>query len=572
MPTGFLYRWETIELHDKRHREIVSIVQAIKRLERNASTLISRRKRSRKGNRVPSEQPYFDRKPTAIDREQQGAEWDNRSSTLNHEDDGDEDQPRDDAGVRKATKAQRKAERNQVRFDVITNDDLARVQAALHPEISLTSEDLGQGQGLYDNATIDKNIAFNANTFRYGTLRKGVHAKRLLKNNGPKRKGDAACFEHIEELSTSILEALGVRTKLTKMSKEQRNLDAKLRAAIKNDLVAFENDQAETMERMAGYWRYANKRTYNQMVENNELWDWATGQKLMKVEEAELDVVDEEDETADEETLAGETASSSPITSPERLGDAKEFDFPANEDGLKTPTKATSSRLNKDSVAAAELARHIAKLSFSPGHSPGPTLRFSVPSPSSSDDNPYDGPWDDCDTPINNAVSPNQDLFTPEDSVATPVTMIVRQPHLYANKEDNRTNTTAHFVRNASPPRDEPSPTIGLPAAAPRWRRLKVPRPSTIPPNFQDIPNRFGNLEREIAAPCDDPKDPDTVLTAAIGGKIINIAKPVEIDDGLVGVEEGWQVAGGAKKKRDFPVVKGKGGKKGNAGGGEKRR
>lgn len=51
---------------------------------------------------------------------------------------------------------------------------------------------------------------------------------------------------------------------------------------------------------MAGYRRYANRRTYNQMVKNNELWDWGAGQKLPEIEEDnELESIEEEDDDED---------------------------------------------------------------------------------------------------------------------------------------------------------------------------------------------------------------------------------------------------------------------------------
>ena len=72
----------------------------------------------------------------------------------------------------------------------------------------------------------------------------------------------------------------------------------KLTAAIEGDITAFQNEQAETMARAAGYWRYVNKRTYNIMVRNNTIWDWATGEKL-----PELDIGDEDCVEDDEHTL-----------------------------------------------------------------------------------------------------------------------------------------------------------------------------------------------------------------------------------------------------------------------------
>lgn len=52
------------------------------------------------------------------------------------------------------------------------------------------------------------------------------------------------------------------------------------------------------MMRMAGYWRYVNRRTYNAMVRHNQLWDWATGGKL---EELDLDLSGESDDLTNDD-------------------------------------------------------------------------------------------------------------------------------------------------------------------------------------------------------------------------------------------------------------------------------
>lgn len=79
--------------------------------------------------------------------------------------------------------------------------------------------------------------------------------------------------------------------------KNRRVLFARLREGIRNDLECVANETQQRMMRMAGYWRYANKRTYNLMVEKNYIWDWETG--------AKLEVLDEEIETSDEGTSYG---------------------------------------------------------------------------------------------------------------------------------------------------------------------------------------------------------------------------------------------------------------------------
>lgn len=242
-----------------------------------------------------------------VDQERE-TEWDSSSSTLHNDDDGMERKQcwsggMDNADSRKVAKAERKAAKNQVLFDVISQDDLNKVEKALHPDSEHQTREISKGQGLADNHTIEQNIAYNANTYQWGKLRQGVHAKKMAKNNGGKQRQNT---QQDNEILEPIFASLRISTNISKTSKERKSLDSRLRAAILGDLVASENDQAETMQRMAGYWRYVNKRTYNEMVRNNELWDWATGEKLPEIREdveLELDVIEEEDESAGDGTL-----------------------------------------------------------------------------------------------------------------------------------------------------------------------------------------------------------------------------------------------------------------------------
>jgi len=531
--------------------------------------MFSKNRKGKKRNRPSVHLPDAGTGAEEADEEQHAPDWDNASSTLNDEDAHDRQEVWDDADTRKAAKAGRKAAKNQVRFGVVSKQELDGIQDALHPEVRGASEEATQGQGLFDNITIDKNIAFNKGTFKYSSLRASVHAKKVLRNNGQQKKEDVADPFSVEEISTSILKALGIATRLTKASRERKSLDAKLRKAILNDLVAFENEQAETMERMAGYWRYVNKRTYNQMVENNELWDWATGQKLLKVEEeSDLDTIDEEDESVASTTFDGSTPGTTPFTSPETWDNDEDFEFPAgnmplfgskatdeNEDGLKTPTQATYAKYSTDPEEFAERTRrqfdelHLSKLSFSPGRSPGPTLTFQVPSPSPSDYDPFTGDWEDCDSPI------NEDFLTlkirnDSRSPLSPLAPNVKR-HIFDGKKDTRTCSRAVFVRDASPPENS------TPSSSP-WRR--IPSPTTIPPGCAEISNRFGNLDRELPAPQDDPKRPETPVKA----KVITLALPPKKVSPQA--EEGWEIQAGPKKNnKNFPAL---GGGKKKVGGG----
>lgn len=361
-------------------------------------------------------------------------------------------------------------------------------------------------------------------------------------------------------MSTSILKKLGIRVNVAKAAKARKALDSKLRSAILNDLVASENEQAETMQRMAGYWRYVNKRTYNQMVENNELWDWATGAKLPKIEEYELDVIEEEDESVDEGTLEGSTPGITPMTSPETCWD--EFyelgpdDVPLfpkisayeEDDGIKTPTQATYARPSINHRTPAKKTgidfEHLQKqgLTYSPGRSPGPTNTFNVPSPSSSDDEPFNGDWDYTESPS------GKGHIVAKVSNTSKVSFFPKTPNAngrtFNGKKDTRTLNKAVFIREASPPQTKDS------EASP-WG--KAPSPTTILPSSRDVNNHFGNLDRDIPAPCDDQKVPDTSLKF----KVLNIALPPKKPSPTV--EEGWQLQGakraGKKNKTDYPPL-----------------
>ncbi|KAG8527442.1 uncharacterized protein KY384_007594 [Bacidia gigantensis] len=94
-----------------------------------------------------------------------------------------------------------------------------------------------------------------------------------------------------------IIAGFGVTPTPSKNTKQRKRLIDKLNIAVAADLTAFENEQAETMARRAGYWRYVNKRSYNEMVRRNEIWDWASGEKLSEIDESELgDSVDDGDD------------------------------------------------------------------------------------------------------------------------------------------------------------------------------------------------------------------------------------------------------------------------------------
>ncbi|MCJ1231270.1 hypothetical protein MMC12_007947 [Toensbergia leucococca] len=292
---------KSIELHDKRHRAIATVIQKILLMDEvivDSSPLSSKKRKTRKSDRIN----MFKVGSEDMDaNEEEGDEWADVSTVYSFDDDpgsGRLHNPdtKENRAAKKTNKAEGKMAKNKKCLQIITAEDLNNINAALHPLRTPLGEKASNRQNansLLDNNTIDANIAFNTRTFKYSSLRPTLQEKKLAKAQGmtlgdtpsPTAQDDSA-------ITTAILLQLGIPTSAPPYAPKQRkSLLSRLRDLIITDLSAVENEEREIMMRMAGYWRYANRRTYNAMVRNNQLWDWATGEKLEEIEE-----VDEDDE------------------------------------------------------------------------------------------------------------------------------------------------------------------------------------------------------------------------------------------------------------------------------------
>lgn len=450
--------------------------------------------------------------PSQVDPERE-VEWDSNASTLNNDEDDAEEGKQWSSGLespdaRKAAKAERKAARNQVLFDVVTQEELAMVEQALHPQAENQASAISKGQGLADNRTIDENIAFNANTVKWGKLRQEIRAKKVAKNRSGKPKPNTP--EQDNKILSPIFAQLGIGTNISKANRERKTLDSKLRAAILGDLLAFENDQVETMQRMAGYWRYASKRTYNTMVKNNELWDWATGEKLPEIrEEAELDVIEEGMENAEAGNYCTEIAE----LIPENWDDPN-FELSANVAAFSLTPLVDGSNVNnevggrhpelEEEVESTGDRISIFKPSSSPGCLTAETLSFNVSSPFSSNDT-----WEQLQAesgyPTEEAPEDlfNSSSITPRNPL-TPTTPNPKAPHEKGFQGVKDTRVFGKAIRNASPPRKN-SPRA--PLLLQPIRNLMLPATTQNDSdnhNRRDPLNRFGALNHEVPAPCDE--------------------------------------------------------------------
>ena len=356
---------------------------------------------------------------------------------------------------KKAQRAERKLAKNQARFKTITSADVARVDAALHP--CQTSDLVG---GIVDplaDSTIEANVKFHSGTFKFSSLRQDAHVKRMLKNNGPPKVDEGeAQVEEAANLAV-ILHRLGIITTVLRNARERKSLLTKLHEAIKYDLDCVANEDRDTMTRMAGYWRYANRRTYNVMVRNNQLWDWTTGMKLEEVEEEE-----EEDDLSsmDERFSEMSTAATTPIIphySPDIDSCSEDFDLAEGKalstnraeafdaiDDDKTPTRATFSgqadSRHLQTPARIIAASAIAPISASPLTPPKPVTPWKRPP----------APHQDA----NNRFSPLS-AITEADEPTTPTRPTTRPPATITIIARNRSpsrNIRFPSLRGSSPP------------------------------------------------------------------------------------------------------------------------
>ena len=296
---------KTDELHDKRHREILDLVIKVRKCDGlidGVNPSSNRKKKTRKLS-LPHGVVISDRNLELVDgkleqwqasrrhkritpdsddeHEEQGLEKWNDSST------SDEDEPghrkssnakfHTASGEKKIAKAERKRAKHQSEVEIMTEKDLQQLHLAIHPAQSLIAEQKrwDASQGLAQNPAIEENIAFNTHTYNYSLLRTTFHGKKAWRaKHFLCSKEEPQALMEKKAIVESVLQAMCPNSGLTRATKELRALNVKLREAICEDLVAVANEQAETMERMAGYWRYANRRTYNAMVRMNEIWDW----------------------------------------------------------------------------------------------------------------------------------------------------------------------------------------------------------------------------------------------------------------------------------------------------------
>ena len=242
------------------------------------------------------------------------------------------------------------------------------------------------------------------------------------------------------------------------------------------------------------------------MVQNNKLWDWATGEKLPEIrEETDLDVIEEEDESGEASTLETETDG----LVPENWDDP---DLELSTDQTALTCAPLIKRLNTSGTVArigtptrqwhvdrdTELDEET--LSLNSGRLSSQTMSFNVRSPLSSNGdrgglrNKFeDHAWKGSETSYGSHT-----LGSP----LSPMSSKPQSPHKKGFQGIKDTRVLGKAIRQASPPVKD---TV----------RTSQPIGNLLAPATQDkaIPNlvnRFGVLNHETPAPCEQVKRPDS--------------------------------------------------------------
>ena len=282
--------YKTVEQHLKRHREILSLVRDIQEQDHSMPENDTPERKKETSKNKSDE--------LSLDQE---AEDDKVLSTVSSTFNSLAGSKRlrlqkfqqADAGVdtRLIDRNNNKVGRLEQLFQVITAGDLDHVQSVLHPEdLVASSRRPSDYQALVDSKTVRANVAFNVHCMTWKMMHTSCHQKRLEKAE----REDAVRQDrkvHIHDLLANF----GVKRAPNRSSKNRKLSLNKLVAAVEADLVAHANEQVETMQRMAGFFRYVNKRTYNIMVRISEIWDWSTGEKLPEIDEDDLNDLIEDD-------------------------------------------------------------------------------------------------------------------------------------------------------------------------------------------------------------------------------------------------------------------------------------
>jgi hypothetical protein len=169
------------------------------------------------------------------------------------------------------------------RAPVITADDIERIARILHPKEPVDEE---FEKALLMDKSIENNIFYHPGTANSYEMR-----DRIIRQERSGRFKLKLSDKELDQIIAELLPDMD-RSK----SKKERDLIARLRKMVEEDLTHDHGEEQQTMMRKASFWRWANREAYNRLAANGRIWDWKNGEALAPVVVQQADAADEEPE------------------------------------------------------------------------------------------------------------------------------------------------------------------------------------------------------------------------------------------------------------------------------------
>lgn len=209
----------------------------------------------------------------------------------------------------KAEKSISKAFKNQQKHAVsVRREDIEAVARAIHGDdfgaVSNDGHPLGTDKTIAQ--VVKRNLGFVSaiQEHRSALLRSSAKERDLTSKNRQSQQSETNeaglldVREHMEDLVVAVLENLGVHSASPTLAFNARATNSfgtpgsgkrtkaaivqKLSAAIAEDIENHENEQRQTYQRAAGFWRYANHEILVRLTEHAKKINWATGEKITR--------------------------------------------------------------------------------------------------------------------------------------------------------------------------------------------------------------------------------------------------------------------------------------------------
>ncbi|EFR02393.1 hypothetical protein MGYG_05389 [Nannizzia gypsea CBS 118893] len=267
------------DLHEKRHRDIAELVEKIHEFDRDGGRTVKfvRRIGGPDGPILTPRIPEMMLAKAAIMR--------SLGQTMSLKGTPSAKDRRAEKKAKKLEKSVAKSIKRQVGRATVPGIVLAssveQVNQAIHGISKLESSLSPEDADTFFVASIKRFQELEQEAQETAAIKRDAHGGREKSASPGKEKAEYGNVNKYElPMIKEILDALNIRINNGNADKDRKQLLTKLGEAIFADLELVSNEARETMRRSAGYWRFANRRTYNAMVRNSKIVNWETGEKL----------------------------------------------------------------------------------------------------------------------------------------------------------------------------------------------------------------------------------------------------------------------------------------------------